>query len=214
MLKYWLLSLICIRTVAVAQVPLDETGKLGRVEIHVVDGFGDTVAGARITISPLSSSPARSGVDLFSVVLEYGSYRLSIEMPGFGPASFTVTVNRAINVFVVGLPMVQIENVGDVNVVDGKIRYGQNQEGCRIVRLVPLFLSTSPIDVVVSGTGEFHIDGITAGRYTALLLGGEGVCAVAQASIQFRRRQKLDLNFQARGRETERVTAMAVEPIL
>jgi hypothetical protein len=166
------------------EVPAARVEGKGVVEVWVFDSFGHPLNDAALTIVAGVQNNGAKPINFTSgTSLPYGTYRISATLSGFQRATRVFTVSGPYRVLVIAIRPEEIEQTSAVYPVAGRVLdYGRHLH-CRIVRLVPVLLDHAASEAKVSAQGEFVLEAVPPGRYTAVLLGTHGVCATADVSI-------------------------------
>lgn len=188
-------TLMAFAMLCCGQVSLDYSGERGRVRILVLDPFGHPLDAAQLFIEAVDAQRktafAQTQKDL---VLDYGEYRIRVAHPGFHTVLHTFKIATPESIIVLALPIGEIESPSEQSSVTGQVHDFDTARSCDTVRLVPIFLSSPPVEAPVSTTGYFSFDNVSAGSYVAVLIGRSGVCRISTIMIQKRRTQQLVLN--------------------
>ncbi|MCX6625615.1 MAG: hypothetical protein NTY38_32050 [Acidobacteria bacterium] len=167
------------------QVQMDETNKVGIVEIVTVDSFGAVVDG-RFAMS-VRRLVHRQRVSAIAIgrrtSLKYGTYELTVRGSPAYPVDKVITVNDRYQVVLVPLFLAPIEAAGNGNLVRGKLPPRSRQGGCSWVRLISLVSEGEFANARASESGDFTFENIKPGRYILATFGGRGVCDVAQTTV-------------------------------
>ena len=179
------LALLTALGLARCQVPLDESGHRGAVEVTVIDSFGVPVDGAELSVQGLNEAlvSPKTTVDRVSLrTLEYGTYRLTVGKSGFEPASRVIGVRGPLSTVVVALVPGEIEKDGSVHTIKGRLTDAELTPDCQLIRLLPLFGGGDPLDAKLY-KGQFTVDNTKPGKYAAVLFGRDGICRMSVVSI-------------------------------
>src|SRR5574341_373720 len=99
----WLCALVFVVASRNEQVPLDESGKKGRLEIAVFDAFGEAIPTPRVIIQGTGTGqPAITISYTNAVELDYGTYTITAEQSGYGRAKVDTTLSNPYTVLVLG----------------------------------------------------------------------------------------------------------------
>src|SRR5574341_388138 len=186
----WLCALVFVVASRNEQVPLDESGKKGRLEIAVFDAFGEAIPTPRVIIQGTGTGqPAITISYTNAVELDYGTYTITAEQSGYGRAKVDTTLSNPYTVLVLGMAPADIENSGSPSVLRGRLATANLCVGCRMIRLVPLLLRAQPTEALVSESGQFQFENVKPGLYACTLFNARGICGVFRATVLLRQFQ-------------------------
>lgn len=155
------------------QVPLDESGHKSTVNVVIVDSFGLPVDSAILYMQRVDAGDEGPRIRIQHWPLDplpYGTYRLTVEHPGFEAASRVVAVYDKNCTVIIGLIPAEIESRGDPIYVTARIRDSNISPACRWVRLVPIFAASEQLDAVVYQR-QFLLTNAKPGLYDVVVFG-------------------------------------------
>ena len=177
------------------QVPLDESGQKSTVNVVIVDSFGLPVDSAILYVQRIDAGDEGPKIRVERLPIDplpYGTYRFTVENPGFESTPRVVTVHDKSCTVIIGLIPAEIESRGDPVYVTVRIKANNISPGCRWVRLVPIFAASEQIDAVVYQR-QFLLSNAKPGLYEAVVFGREGICHVSNVSIRLGQNQDITI---------------------
>ena len=175
-----------------AQVPLDQFGKQGAIDVLVLDSFGGSIEAPDISVQRIGhENKLRMPTGSSRTTVEYGDYRVVVEKSGFISWSNIVKLNAPVVRVVASLAVSEVEKAAESTYLMGSVENAAAYPTCQVIRLVPLLLRTAAVDAEVSGSGNFQIEDLTAGEYAAVLLSSSGICKITTIKVLHRRVQNI-----------------------
>jgi hypothetical protein len=178
------------------QVPLDESDRVGTLELFVVDAAGRPVDARTARVSVQEVVDGRVGpaqqIGLQST-LRYGTYKLTVLASAASRVDKPVRIRSRHQVVIITLFLAPIESPWKGNFVNGKLPATSLAGGCLHVRLSSPLAETEFADARALPSGEFTFLDVKPGKYVFLSIGETGVCEIIPTEVLPRREQELVL---------------------
>ncbi|MCC7173577.1 MAG: hypothetical protein IT159_00150 [Bryobacterales bacterium] len=178
-----------------SQVPLDEAGKEGVLQVLIVDSFGKPLQGtfAVSVREVVNGVPGKEVRIAPKVTLGYGTYTLTVRGSPAYPVDKKITIDRRYQLVVVPLFLAPIESPWEGNTVRGRLPAGSRDRRCTYVRLLSALAETEYAEAAAMESGDFVFQNIKPGRYILVTLGDVGICDVVATDVLPKHEQELTL---------------------
>ena len=180
MMKRYLTLLSCfapvIMNLSLRAQNAGESG-FGRLEVSVIDAYGQRVQGAEISVQRNGESGRISLNERPNELLPFGLYTVDVKASGFRPVSLRVNLNARLVPTLACLRLAAMHSFEPVlQYAKVPMRSGNNK--CSQVVVLPLFCGTSDRNqlIAVPLNGSFVIEKPEAGRYVAVSVSPEEAC--------------------------------------
>ena len=176
-----------------AQVPLDDTGKEGTLEVLVVDAFGKPLQGS-ITLAVREIVNGVLGREVRIApkdTLKYGTYRLTVRGSPAYPVDKVVKIDKRFQLVVAALFLAPIEEPWAGSTIRGRLPAKSMQGRCHWGRQLSAVSEAEYAEGIALDSGAFILENVKPGKYIFVSIGPAGICDITSADVVPGREQEI-----------------------